>query len=141
MGYPDGRRSVPRMIVSGLFVVGACFTEVSSRAAAGGTATPRLATILLSFTHVATQVQMEELQAIVHGNTTTVHERVVAEVLLHMEHIVSLEDRPRLETVIRDGSAPEGIRILASIVAHMTHTLTAPERERVLKVLTQRERK
>jgi len=135
MGYPGGNWSVTRVIIAGLFVVGACFTDVSTRAAVGGSAMRRLATILLSFTHVATPSQMEELQAIVDNDTTTVHERVVAEALLHMEHIVSLEDRPRLETVMRDRSAPEGIRIVASIIDHMTHTLTAPEKERVLKAL------
>src|SRR4029450_3352750 len=89
--------------------------------------TRRLAMILLDFTHVATTSQREELHAILHDDTATVHERVVAAALLHMEHIVSVEDRRRLERVIGDASAPEDVRVLASIITQMTPTLNPPE--------------
>jgi hypothetical protein len=110
-----GELAFARMLIAILVVVIVCCLGVPSRAA-GGMATRRLAMILLDFTHVATTSQREELHAILHDDTATVHERVVAAALLHMEHIVSVEDRRRLERVIGDTSAPQDVRVLASII-------------------------
>ena len=134
MTHSRGELAFARMLIAILVVAIVCCLGVLSRAA-GGMATRRLAMILLDFTHVATTSQREELHAILHDDTFTVHERVVAAALLHMEHIVSVEDRRRLERVIGDASAPEDVRVLASIITQMTHTLTQPERERVWRLL------
>jgi hypothetical protein len=132
MTHSRGELAFALMLIAILVVVIVCCLGVPSRAA-GGMATRRLAMILLDFTHVATTSQREELHAILHDDTATVHERAVAAALLHMEHIVSVEDRRRLERVI--GDAPEDVRVLASIITQMTHTLTQPERERVWRLL------
>jgi hypothetical protein len=133
MTHSRGELAFARMLIAIPVVVIVCCLGVPSRAAGG--ATRRLAMNLLDFTHVATTSQREELHAILHDDTATVHERVVAAALLHMEHIVSVEDRRRLERVIGDASAPEDVRVLASIITQMTHTLTQPERERVWLLL------